>query len=71
MKGAIELWDNDVIRRSGGIRVQHGDERQTEERPDDLGRNETGRDGAIPAKASENIGPTVTAGLANEVELEN
>jgi len=27
--------------------------------------------GAIPAKVSENIGPTVTAGLANEVELEN
>lgn len=27
--------------------------------------------GAIPAKLSENIRPTVTAGLANEVELVN
>jgi hypothetical protein len=27
--------------------------------------------GAIPAKVSENTRPTVTAGLANEVELAN
>ena len=57
--------DDDVVSGVGGIRVEGGDQRQTDQGSDDLGGDETGRGtGAMPAKVSENIRPMVTAGLA-------
>jgi hypothetical protein len=60
--------DDDVVGGGGGIRVESGDERQSEECSADLGGDETG---AIPAKVSVKIRPTATAGLANDVLLVN
>ena len=57
--------DDDVVGGGGGIRVKRDDQGQPDQRADDLGGDEAGRGaGAIPAKVSENIRPTVTAGLA-------
>ena len=36
------VGDNDVVRGSGGIRVEGGDQRQSDECSDDLGGDETG-----------------------------
>jgi hypothetical protein len=35
--------DDDIVGSGGGIRVQGGDQRQSEECSDDLGGDETGR----------------------------
>ena len=60
-----------------GILAGVGVERERDRDPEDRGRSvacamNAGADtGAIPANVSEKIRPTVTAGLANDVELVN
>jgi len=64
--------DDDVVGGGGGIRVESGEQRQSEECSADLAAMKPGAEpGAIPAKVSVKIRPTVTAGLAKDVLLVN
>ena len=41
--GTGVLGDHDVVRGSGGVRVEGGDQRQSSQASDDLGADEAGR----------------------------
>ncbi len=63
------MADHDVVRGGGDVRVQ-GDDQDGAPRSW-ASTNGGALTGAMPAKVSENIRPTVTAGFANEVEEVN
>ena len=65
-------WDDRLVRGATGVGIEVGDDAEAGRRADDLCGDERPHGvGAMPAKLSENIRPTVTAGLANDVELVN
>ena len=69
--GLVGVRDDDLRGLGGGdVGVERADERDREPGAEKLG-HDVGRDGAgaMPAKVSESIRPTLIAGLAKLVEL--